>query len=130
MNFAQMVGVILLVAASVDEQAAAASVLRQLDAFRQNDYDTAYTFASIEIHSLFTRETFERMVKSGYPEIAASTRARVASTRPEQDGRIYVVLKIRGANGSHVEAVYEMVREAGAWKINGVIARPDPGETI
>jgi hypothetical protein len=26
-----------------------------------------------------------------------------------------------------VEAVYELVDEAGAWKINGVIARPDSG---
>jgi hypothetical protein len=113
---------------AADEQAAAESVLRQLDAFRENDYDTAYAFASTEIHSLFTRPTFERMVKSGYPEIANSSRARVASARKEPDGRVYLVLKIRGANGSHVEAVYEMVRETGAWKINAVIARPDPGE--
>ncbi len=128
MHFARMVGALLLVAASVDEQAAAESVLRQLDAFRANDYDAAYAFASTEIHGIFTLEAFERMVKTGYPEIAASTRAPVASTRPQPDGRIYVVVKIRGANGQYVEAVYEMVRETGAWKINGVTARPDPAE--
>ena len=113
---------------AADGKAAAEPVLRQLDAFRRNDYDTAYTFASAEIHSVFTREAFERMVKTGYPEIADSTRAHVASTRAEPNGRVYLVLKIRGANGQHVEAVYEMVHEAGAWKINGVVARPDPGE--
>lgn len=32
------------------------------------------------------------------------------------------------ANGQHIEAVYEMVQEGGTWKINGVVARPDPGE--
>lgn len=114
---------------AVDEKAAAEPVFRQLDAFRRNDYDTAYAFASAEIHSLFTRETFERMVKERYPEIAACAHARIASSRSE-NGRIYLIVKIRGANGSHVEAVYEMVRETGAWKINAVIAQPDPGETI
>ena len=114
---------------ALDEKAAAEPVLRQLDAFRRNDYDAAYAFASAEIHSLFTRESFERMVKTGYPEIADSTRAHVATTRVAGD-RVYLVLKIDGANGQHIEAVYEIVPEAGTWKINGVVARPDPGETI
>ncbi len=68
------------------------------------------------------------VVKSGYPEIAHSARARVVSTRVTPEGTVYLVLKIRGANGQHVEALYEMVLEAGGWKINGVVARPDPGE--
>jgi hypothetical protein len=37
-------------------------------------------------------------------------------------------MKIRGANGQQVEALYDMVREEGTWKINGVVAKPDPGE--
>jgi hypothetical protein len=112
-----------------DEKAAAEPVLRQLDAFRRNDYDAAYAFASTEIKSLFTRQGFERMVKGGYPEIADSTRAHIASASTEAD-RVYIVVKIRGTNGRHIQAVYEMVREAGTWKINGVVARPDPGEEV
>jgi hypothetical protein len=114
--------------AQPDEKAAADPVLRQLDAFRRNDFDTAYTFASAEIQRLFDRPAFERMVKSGYPEIADSVRAHVASTRIAPDGHLYLLVKIRGANGQHVEALYDMVREAGVWKINGVVAKPDPGE--
>lgn len=114
--------------AQPDEKAAADPVLRQLDAFRRNDFDTAYTFASAEIQRLFDRPAFERMVKSGYPEIADSVRAHVASTRTAPDGHLYLLVKIRGANGQHVEALYDMVREAGVWKINGVVAKPDPGE--
>src|SRR5258706_14461083 len=86
-----------------DEQAAEQPVLRQLEAFRHDDYDAAYAFASTEIHSIFTRQSFEQMVKSGYPEIARSSRARVAGARREANGRVYLVMKIRGANGQHVE---------------------------
>ena len=116
--------------AQTDEKAAAEPVMRQLDAFRRNDYDTAYGFASAEIHRLFDRAAFEQMVKSGYPEIADSVRANVVATQAGPDGHVYIVIKIRGANGQHVEAMYDMVREGGSWKINGVVAKPDPGEEV
>lgn len=114
--------------AQADEKAAAEPVLRQLEAFRRNDYDTAYTFASAQIRQLFDRAAFERMVKSGYPEIADSLRATVIATRVGPDGHVYLVIKIRGANGQPVEAIYDMIQEDGSWKINGVVAKPDPGE--
>jgi hypothetical protein len=68
------------------------------------------------------------MVRGGYPEIADSLRAHVTSARSGPDGHIYLLVKVRGANGRQIEAVYDMVREAGGWRINGVVARPDPGE--
>jgi hypothetical protein len=111
-----------------DRERASEPVLRQLEAFRRGDYDLAYTFASTEIQSLFDRPAFERMVKSGYPEIADSARARVVERRVAPDGHVFLLLKIHGANGRHVEALYDMVWEAGVWRINGVVARPDPGE--
>jgi hypothetical protein len=107
--------------------AATAPVLEQLEAFRRGDFDTAYTFASESIHQQFDRAAFERMVTGGYPEIARSVFAVVAQGELAPNGKVYLVLKIRGANGMSVEAVYELVDEAGAWKINGVIARPDTG---
>lgn len=107
--------------------AAAEPVLKQLEAFRRGDWDTAYTFASQSIHHQFDRATFERMVTEGYPEIARSVFAVVARGELAPSGNVYLVLKIRGANGMSIEAVYELVAEAGNWKINGVIARPDSG---
>ena len=107
--------------------AATAPVLKQLDAFRRGDFDTAYAFASEAIHQQFDRAAFERMVTGGYPEIARSVFAVVAEGEQAPNGNVYLVLKIRGANGLSVEAVYELVTEGGDWKINGVIARPDTG---
>ena len=69
---------------------------------------------------------FEIMVRRGYPEIAKSTFAAVMKTELQASGLAYVTVKIHGANGQSVEALYELVWEDG-WKINGVATRPDAG---
>ena len=102
-------------------------VMKQLEAFRRGDFDTAYTFASSEIKQQFDRPAFEQMVKGGYPEIAHSTFAAVGASAVAPDGHAYLSVKIRGANGNSIEAFYELVFENGHWKINGVTAKPDPG---
>ena len=109
-----------------DAKAAAEPVVKQLEAFRRDDYDTAFTFASAEIQTQFDRQSFEAMVRRGYPEIARSTFAAVVKTALAPHGAAYVTVKIRGANGQSVEALYELVWQ-GAWKINGVVTRPDAG---
>src|SRR5574341_431615 len=102
-------------------------VMKQLEAFRRGDFDTAYTFASSQIKEQFDRPAFEYMVKNGYPEIARSTFASVAASTVAPNGHVHLQIKIRGANGNSIEALYELVLEHGQWKINGVTAKPDPG---
>ena len=111
-----------------DITAATEVVMRQLDAFRRNDFDTAYTFASTMIRDLFDRQAFERMVRTGYPEIASSVSAFVSESLVAPNGGVYLRLRIRGANGNRIEAIYEMVSEDGHWRINGVVSKPDPSE--
>ena len=108
-------------------KAASEPIMSQLEAFRRDDYDAAYVFASAEVKQMFDRQAFERMVKGGYPEIARSTFALVARTEVSPDGDVYVQVRIRGANGSGIEAVYQMVRERDGWRINSVVTRPDSG---
>jgi hypothetical protein len=67
-------------------KAAAEPIMKQLEAFRRDDYDAAYVFASTEIKQMFDRQAFERMVKGGYPEIAQSTFAVVSRTSRAQAG--------------------------------------------
>jgi hypothetical protein len=107
-------------------EAAAEPVVRQLEAFRREDYDAAYAFASEEIRLRFDRLHFEVMVRSGYPEIAQSTLADVLDTELQPGGRAYVKVRIRGANGQTIEALYELVWQ-GEWRINGVVTRPATG---
>ena len=110
-------------------KAAAEPVVKQLEAFRRGDFDTAFTFASGMIQGQFDRQAFETMVRRGYPEIARSTFAAVTKTELQSPGLAYVTVKIRGANGQAIEAMYEMIWEDG-WRINGVATRPDAAGVI
>jgi hypothetical protein len=107
---------------------ARAAVLEQLEAFRAGDFDAAYGFASAEIRLQFDRGQFERMVRGGYPEIARPGRVVVDGAERAATGHVFVFLRIHGANGQAVQAVYDMVEEGGAWKVNGVVTRPDTSE--
>jgi hypothetical protein len=110
-----------------DVEAAGRVVLEQLDAFRRDDFDRAFGLASSQIRQLFDRLRFEAMVRNGYPEIARSASALIAGGERRDGGLVYLLVRVRGANGQRVEAVYEMVLEHGAWRINGVATRPDVG---
>ena len=112
---------------SADIEAAVGTVMAQLDAFRRDDFDTAYTFASSTIREIFDRTRFEAMVRVAYPEIARSAGAVVADRQVAPDGHVYLRLEIHGTNGRTVEAVYEMVWEEGRWRIDAVVTRPAPG---
>ncbi len=111
-----------------DAQAAGRVVVQQLEAFRRDDFDAAFGFASEEIHQLFDVARFEAMVRGGYPEIARSASAFIDHATRGPGGRLYLVVRVRGANGQSIEAVYEMVRENGQWRINGVVTQPDTSE--
>jgi Domain of unknown function (DUF4864) len=113
-----------------DTEAAARIVMQQLDAFRRDDFDTAFAFASAELHEIFDRPRFEAMVRTGYPEIARSVSAIIAGSERGPGGRLYLLVRVRGANGQALQAVYEMVLEDGQWRINGVVARPDASEKV
>lgn len=115
-------------ALDADAQAAGRVVMQQLEAFRQGDFSTAYTFASISVRQQFDPPGFERMVRGGYPEIAHSTSATIEGSRRGDAGEIYLFLRIVGDNGRAVDAVYELVTESSGWRINGVVTRPDPSE--
>jgi hypothetical protein len=109
-----------------DPKTAAVPVMKQLEAFRRDDFDTAFTFASGAIRAQFDRPSFETMVRRGYPEIARSSFAAVVKTELPSEGVAYVTVKIRGANGQSIEALYELTWEDD-WKISGVMTRPDAG---
>ncbi len=103
-------------------------VMQQLEAFRRDDFQTAFGFASRNIRDMFDTQHFEAMVRSGYPEIARSVRANIDGSKRGDAGELYLFLHVQGENGRAIEAVYEMVKEAGAWRINGVVTRPDSSE--
>jgi hypothetical protein len=100
---AGLAGLLLLVATSIacaqdaDVAAARASALAQLEAFRQGDFDRAYTYASVVIREQFGREAFERMVRLGYPQIAAPATVTMDGAERAPNGSVFLFLRVRGA---------------------------------
>jgi hypothetical protein len=134
MRFLTLVALLWLASAAgaqpseAERQAAAMTqtVLQQLEAFRRGDWIAAYGFASSTIQSRFTAEAFREMVTRGYAPIARPLQSRVLATRAIDPQHGLVEIRVEGQNGETVDALYELVEEQGAWKINGVIAQPVP----
>jgi len=127
---ALVVGIIAVAAGMAqgdeDPQEAVAVVMRQIEALRARDFSGAYALVSRELRRHFSRNEFEWMVKRAHPEVASSRNAFVVRTH-QTDGFVYVTVKIEGRNGKHVEALYEIVREGDALKVNALSSRGDAG---
>jgi hypothetical protein len=112
------------------EPAMVQTVLDQLAAFRRGDWTAAYGFASSAIRAQFGPEAFREMVTRGYAPIARSASATVRRVEVLDPRRGLVELRVEGQDGERIDALYELVEEQGAWRINGVLARPaEPGVT-
>src|SRR5262249_41336026 len=77
----------------------------------------------------FGLEAFRQMVTSGYAAIARSTGATVSRVEMIDAYHGLVEVRVDGANGETVDALYELVDEQGSWRIEGVLTRPVDGAT-
>ena len=92
----------------------------QFTAFRDGDYARAYSFAAVGLQQQFTVAAFERMVKDGFPIIAYWR--TVSFGEVADNGREAAVLvSVRGRAGRARTFRYLLIREANAWRINGVV---------
>jgi hypothetical protein len=99
------------------------TVLDQLAAFRRGDWSAAYGYASTAIQARFSPESFRQMVTSGYSAIARSAQGTVLRAEALDARQGIVELRVDGVDGQTVDALYELVEESGAWRINGVVTR-------
>jgi len=97
-----------------------ATISAQIEAFRSDDFDRAFTYASPGIQSMFrTSENFGLMVRRGYPMVWRPSKVRYLNLR-ETDGRFWQRVEIIDAKGNSHFFGYEMVQLETGWKINGV----------
>lgn len=128
-----LVGLILGLAASVvsaptwaqdlsaaDRSAIREVIQRQVDAFRRDDGEGAFGYASPAIRGLFgTSDIFMDMVRQGYQPVyrpQAFDFREIVTLHGEVTQKVHVV----GPDGRPVTAYYPMVRlPDGSWRING-----------
>ena len=95
-------------------------ISQQFDAFRSDDLDRAFSYASPMIQGYFrTPENFGQMVEQGYPQIRDPGEIRMMELRTE-GGRLIQRLKVFDGNGLPHLFDYEMIETQQGWKINGV----------
>lgn len=105
-----------------DRAAIRSVVQRQLDAFRRDDGDAAFGFASPAIRNLFeTPERFMAMVQQSYQPVYRPQAVEfrdIVDFRGQPAQRVQLV----GPDGVPVMAYYLMQQQAdGSWRINGCV---------
>lgn len=97
-----------------------ATIGAQIEAFRADDFDTAFTYASPMIQGIFrTPDNFGVMVRRGYPMVWRPAEVRYLDLR-EIGGRLWQRVMITDAAGNVHLLDYEMIELESGWKINGV----------
>ena len=105
------------------------TILQQLEAFRADDADRAFSYAAPEIRRRFkTAEMFLTMVRKSYQAVY---RPRFSELLPIQriEGNIVQPLAVIGPSGILETAFYIMEPQPrGGWKIGACIIARKPGE--
>ena len=105
---------------AADRQAIREIIQSQVDAFRRDDGNAAFGYATPEIQGMFgTSEIFMDMVRQGYQPVY---RPRVFDFREivTLHGQVTQKVHVVGPDGRPVTAFYPMVQlPDGTWRING-----------
>lgn len=111
---------------SEDTRAALAAVIEgQLDSFRRGDYGAARAFAATPLRTRFNDETFEIMIRRGYPVIAQNT-AALCHDAKDDGRRAALEVRVTAQSGEQTWFRYDLLRERDGWRISGVTAIHPP----
>ena len=106
------------------------TIAQQIEAFRQEDAEKAFSFASPAIRKQFgTADFFMSMVARGYPQVYRP-RSFQFGERVTRSARTIQQVIVTGPDGATVAALYEMIRVDGRWRINGCRIARLPGQDV
>lgn len=97
----------------------------QMEAFRQDDGETAFSYAASDVQNQFgTPENFMRMVRLGYRPLYRPLQIHFKLAHMEE-GKIWQPLLATAEDGHIVIAIYFVTRlPNGDWRIGGVMLMP------
>jgi len=100
------------------------TISRQIEAFRMDDFGTAFSYASPNIQEMFRNaENFGRMVRQGYPMVWRPADVRFLALKQLGAFQLQKVM-VKDGNGRFHVLEYEMVQTGIGWQINGVRLLP------
>ena len=105
------------------------TISSQIDAFKRDDFNKAYTFAAPNIQAQFpSPEVFGLMVRNGYPVIWRPKSFNFSKFKDLGNSCIQRVL-FQSFDGSLEIYDYILEKNDGSWKIAGVLTINSAGET-
>lgn len=109
-------------------KAVVALIEAQLAAFRKGAGAEAHGYASTELRRQKPLPVFMEIVRTNYPEIWANRRAEVGIVR--DDGvSAKVVVRVYSDDGD-ASYDYGLVKEAGGWRVHGVVRHEPSGKKV
>ena len=101
----------------------------QLEAFKADDGQRAYSYAAPFVTSIFPSvDNFMAMVKRGYGPVYRNEKYSFGTITQDSAGRPVQHVTITATDGNRYEAVYVMQKQAdGSWKIAGCVLAEVPG---
>ena len=102
-----------------DRQAIQGTIAGQIEAFRQDDAQTAFGFAAPAVHDKFgTAEIFMDIVRRAYQPVYRP-RSVVYGSTTELGDHVLQRVEVVGPDGRAYQALYYMLRGTdGAWRID------------
>ncbi len=112
--------------ASAQEAPIQETIQNQIDAFRADDFATAFSFASPTIKGIFgSPENFGAMVTQGYPMVHRPAEVEMLELR-EVAGNLWQRVRIIDQVGRGHLLDYMMIETPEGWQINAVQLLPAP----
>jgi hypothetical protein len=106
------------------------TISSQIEAFKADDFDTAFTYAAPRLQQLFrTPDNFERMVTQGYPMVWRPAEVEYLELA-ERGGAMWQKVRIVDQKGFSHLLLYRMIETDAGWRIAGVEVMRLPGATV
>jgi len=107
-----------------------AVITQQFEAFKVDDFATAFTFASPSLQGYFqTPQNFGRMVTQGYPMVWRPAAVDYLELR-EEGGTYWQKVQVADGDGNFHYLEYRMLETPQGWRISGVRLLDEPGAAV
>lgn len=119
----------LAMGASAQQAEIEGTISSQIEAFKVDDFEQAFTYATPTLQQLFqTPSNFERMVTNGYPMVWRPAEVRYLELK-EYEGEMWQKVQIIDQKGFAHLLLYRMQQTPEGWRIGGVQILKAPGAT-
>lgn len=104
-------------------------IIGQIDAFRKDDAEKAFSFAAPKIRKIFrTPEVFLHMVRKSYQSVYRPQKYEFRTIQ-RIDGNVVQPVTVVGPSGITETALYIMeIQPDGSWRIGACIMAQEPGQ--